>query len=439
MQTTTFSTIKGKVLVFSALALVYCYVSFHRVTMAVIGGLLAEQFNLDPAQLGLLGGVLLYCYALLQLPSGFFADNVGAKRTILISLAASGAGSLLFAIAWDFTSAMASRILIGAGISCIYLSLIKILSMWFDENEFGTVLGILMSLGMLGNMLATSPLAVSVSHIGWRGSYVLVAGMTLALVALVQFRVRNAPEGKSQPVKDATINPARETLWEKTWLFIRTIWALMRNRSYLMLVVFMIAGSSLQGFQSLWAGPFLSSSYGYSLIEVGNALLWYSVGGMCGPPVWGLLSDKLVKSRKRVLIWSSAASAAAWSIPAFFPLAVPEEVVAYLLFIMGVTSGAGVLTHAMVRESFSVEILGIAVGIINFFTFLGGAAFTQLMGNLVALFPKTNGSYPLIAYQATLMLIFAMWIVRLLSLTLTEERRHPAAAPAPQEVPHATV
>jgi len=424
---------RKKLVLFAAVSLVYCYVSFHRVTLAVISDLLVGEFHLGPAQLGLLGGVLLYCYAFLQLPAGYLADNVGAKRTVLLSLALATAGTVLFAVAWSYSAAMAGRILIGAGISCIYLSLIKILSAWFDEHEFGTVLGLLMSLGMLGNMLATTPLALSVEAVGWRVSYGFVALLTLGLIALVYFRVRNTPNDEPAHIASPLSQPG-ESGWDRTILFFRTICALMRNRSYLMLVIFMIAGSSQQGFQSLWAGPFLSRTYGFSLIEVGNALLWYSAGGICGAPLWGLLSDRLVKSRKRVLVWGSLLSIAVWFIPAFLPQALPREVIPSFLFLMAMAAGGGVLTHAMVREAFSIEILGIAVGIINFFTFLGGAAFTQLMGNIVALFPKTDGGYPLIAYQATLMLVFGTWIIRLLSLALTEERKKPAVVPAAQEV-----
>ncbi len=411
---------------FAALALVYSFVSFHRVTMAVIGDLLAEEFSLNPAQLGLLGGALLYCYAFMQLPSGVFADHVGPKRTILLSLGFSTAGSIVFAAAPAFGAALLGRMLIGAGISCIYLSLIKILSAWFKEDEFGTILGVLMSLGMLGNLLATTPLAFSVELMGWRNSYLLVALLTVGLMAVVYFRVQNSPETEDAGAdnnKDFVGAALTETTGEKIRAVLRTVWTLMRNRSYVMLVVFMIAGSSQQGFQSLWAGPFLSRSYGYTIIEVGNALLWYSLGGVCGAPVWGLLSDKLFKSRKRILILCSIVALVVWFLPSFIPLALPSSLVPVLLFTMGVTWGGGVLTHAMVRESFSFEILGIAVGIINFFTFLGGAFFTQVMGHMVELFPRTDGDYPLIAYQSTLMLIFVTWIIRLFSLILTEERK----------------
>jgi sugar phosphate permease len=414
---------RRRLLLFAALALVYSCVSFHRVTMAVIGDLLADEFRLGPAELGFLGGILLYCYAFMQLPSGVFADHVGPKRTILLSLALSAAGSVAFAVSPNYHTAILARVLIGIGISFIYLSLIKILSRWFENHEFGTVLGILMALGMLGNMLATSPLAYSVKVMNWRWSYVLVAVLTVGLMWLVFSRVQNAPDSEGNSADGGTPPAERiETFGDKLSGVMRAVWALMRNRSYVMLCIFMAAGASAQGFQSLWAGPFLSRSYQMSLVEVGNALLWYSVGGICGAPLWGFLSDRVFRSRKRVLMLSTLAAIGVWFFPAFVPSIIPRGAVPGLLFAMALAGGAGVLTHAMVRESFSFEIMGIAVGIVNFVTFLGGAFFTQAMGNIVELFPRTNGDYPPLAYQATLMLVFVMWLIRFVSLLFAEEK-----------------
>jgi sugar phosphate permease len=418
-----------RLILFAALALVYSCVSFHRVTMAVIGDLLAQEFALGPAELGLLGGILLYCYALMQLPAGVFADNFGPKRTIMLSLGLSTAGSLVFAVSTGYATAFVGRMLIGIGIAFIYLSVIKILSAWFTEREFGTVLGFLLALGMLGNMLGTSPLALSVKAMGWRNSYLLVAAISVGIAILVVFRVQSAPEEEESLTADpeeAALPPA--ALGDR----VRTIFApmgmLLRNRSYLMLAIFMIGGSSQAGFQTLWAGPFLTRSYGFSVVEVGNALLWYSIGGMCGAPLWGFLSDRLFKSRKKVLVLTTVIAMILWALPAFVPLLIPKWAVSGLLFIIGINWGAVILTHAMVRESFSREILGTAVGIINFFTFLGSAFFTQLMGHMVEFFPRADGDYPLIAYQSTIMLIFGMWVVRLVALSFAEEKRADSSA-----------
>jgi len=286
----------------------------------------------------------------------------------------------------------------------------------------------LLALGMLGNVLGTTPLALSVKAIGWRSSYVLVAIVTIGIVVLVVFRVQNAPDDDNgEPPDDGAAevdgDASSETLGERASGVLKDVWMLLRNRSYMMLVIFMVGGSSQAGFQTLWAGPFLSRGYGFSLVEVGNALLWYSIGGMCGAPLWGFLSDRLFKSRKAVLVLTTVIAMALWALPAFVPLLIPGWAMPALLFTIGITWGAVILTHAMIRESFSLEILGLAVGIVNFFTFLGGAFFTQMMGHIVELFPRTNGDYPLIAYQSTLMLIFGMWVIRLAALLLAEEKK----------------
>ena len=413
-----------RLLLFAVLALVYCCVSFHRVTMAVIGDLLAEEFQLGPSELGTLGSILLLCYAFMQMPSGVLADNFGPKRTILLALGFATAGSVLFAVSPGYAGAFVGRMLIGAGIGFIYLSSIKILSAWYKEKEFGTVLGLLMSLGMLGTMFATSPLALSVKAMGWRNSYLLVAGLTVGLIVLVIFFVKRAPDNAGGQISSGAVEDdveLPETMDAKQPGVLSTIWMLLRDRNYLMLLIFMVAGSSWAGFQTLWAGPFLSRAYGYSLVEVGNVLFWFSIGGVVGAPMWGFLSDRVFKSRKTVLMLSTCIATTLWLFPAFMPLAIPKWAVPILLFAITTSWSALILTHALIRETYSSKNLGVAVGIMNFLTFLGGAIFTQVMGNIVELFDKVHGDYPLIAYQSTLMLIVGTWVIRIIALSFAKE------------------
>jgi MFS family permease len=361
----------------------------------------------------------------MQMPSGVLADNFGPKRTILLALGFATAGSALFAISPGYGPAFVGRMLIGAGIGFIYLSSIKILSAWYKEEEFGTVLGLLMSLGMLGTLFATSPLALSVKAMGWRNSYLLVAGLTIGLIALVIFFVKRAPDNDGEHTASAEAAGAvesPETADEKQPGVLSTIWMLLRDRNYLMLLIFMVAGSSWAGFQTLWAGPFLTRAYGYSLVEVGNVLLCFSIGGVVGAPLWGYLSDRFFKSRKTVLMLSTCIATTLWLLPAFMPLAIPRWAVPLLLFAITTNWSALILTHALIRETYSSKILGIAVGIMNFLTFLGGAIFTQVMGNIVEMFDKVHGDYPLIAYQSTLMLLIGTWIIRIIALSFAKEK-----------------
>jgi sugar phosphate permease len=283
-----------------------------------------------------------------------------------------------------------------------------------------------MSLGMLGTLIATSPLAVSVKSMGWRNSYLLVAGLTVGLIALVIFFVKRAPdkeEERNAPDVAAEREEAPESVDVTQPGVLSTMWMLLRDRDYVMLLIFMVAGSSWAGFQTLWAGPFLSRAYGYSLVEVGNALWWLSMGGVLGAPLWGYLSDRLFKSRKTVLMLSTCIATTLWLLPAFIPQEIPRWAVPALLFAITINWSALILTHALIRETYSAKILGIAVGIMNFLTFFCGAIFTQIMGNIVELFDKVDGDYPLIAYQSTLFLLIGTWIIRIIALSFAKEKR----------------
>ena len=51
------------VLMMVALGLPYFFSNFHRYALSIIGSVIAEDYQLTPEQLGILGSALLYTYA----------------------------------------------------------------------------------------------------------------------------------------------------------------------------------------------------------------------------------------------------------------------------------------------------------------------------------------------------------------------------------------
>ncbi len=54
--------------------------------------------------------------------------------------------------------------------------------------------------------------------------------------------------------------------------------------------------------QALWAGPFLMAAMGLSPYMTGNLLLAMSIGLIIGSPICGWISDRILLSRKYVII-----------------------------------------------------------------------------------------------------------------------------------------
>ena len=61
------------------------------------------------------------------------------------------------------------------------------------------------------------------------------------------------------------------------------------------------------GIGGLWGGPYLMHVYGLSKAGAGNVLNMVALGLIIGSPVLSMLSDRILTSRKKVMIISSIA------------------------------------------------------------------------------------------------------------------------------------
>jgi MFS family permease len=85
---------------------------------------------------------------------GPLLDRLG-PRIISPSFALAGAlGAFLFAFAKPFSIALSGRILIGVGMSCALMGAMKVFTLNFPPRKFATLVGIFISVGTLGSILA---------------------------------------------------------------------------------------------------------------------------------------------------------------------------------------------------------------------------------------------------------------------------------------------
>ena len=110
---TTRSTGLRPVLMVVVLGMAYFFSNFHRLSLSVIGDVIAVDYDLTSQQLATLGSAIFYSYALMQIPCGFIADRVPAKRLIAGSCVLAAGATLWFAYASGFTSLVLARVLTG--------------------------------------------------------------------------------------------------------------------------------------------------------------------------------------------------------------------------------------------------------------------------------------------------------------------------------------
>ena len=135
----------------------------------------------------------------MQFPAGLLSDSIGPRKTATFFLAIAGVGSLLFGLASGIGVAVAARVMVGVGVSMVFIPAMKIFSQWFRISEFAFVTAILSLMGGVGALTAATPLALVTGWFGWRASFELIGMGTLVMAVLVWILVRNRPQDRSWP------------------------------------------------------------------------------------------------------------------------------------------------------------------------------------------------------------------------------------------------
>ena len=137
-------------LIFWIMALSYVFVYFHRLCPAVVAVDLQKAFQASAGSMGLLASAYFYPYAIMQLPAGLLSDSLGPRKTVTCFLVIAGAGSLAFGLSPNLGDALVARVLVGLGVSMVFISAMKILSQWFRVREFAFMTAILAAMGGWG-------------------------------------------------------------------------------------------------------------------------------------------------------------------------------------------------------------------------------------------------------------------------------------------------
>jgi sugar phosphate permease len=219
-----------------------------------------------------------------------------------------------------------------------------------------------------------------VGAIGWRATFLVLAGVNLLLAVVFFLVVRDRPDRPSprQTVDSGSVDPTGA---------LAGVRALFAEKDYWIISLGTFCRYGIYAaVQALWAGPYLMQVLGVSPVETGNLLFLMSIGIIVGSPVCGWLSDAVVGSRKSLVVIGLAGMLAVLLVftrlsagVGFFPLAL-------LFFGFGFFSSAGQIMYAHIKERMPIERAGTAMTGINFFTMAGVAFFLQGLGTLMQRF-----------------------------------------------------
>ena len=270
-----------------------------RLSLNVVKKPIVDEGVFSETELGIIGAVLFFTYAVGKFMNGFLADRSNINRfmstgllvTALVNLCLGFVHSfILFAVLWGISGWFQSM---GAA-SCVVG-----LSRWFTDKKRGSFYGFWSASHNIGEAMTFIIVASIVSALGWRYGF-LGAGLVGLIGALVVWRFfHDTPQSKGLPAVNApekkkemdALETEEFNRAQKTVLRNPAIWILALSSAFMYISRYAV---------NSWGVFYLQAEKGYSTLDASFIISISSVFGIVGTMFSGVISDRFFGGRRNI-------------------------------------------------------------------------------------------------------------------------------------------
>ncbi|GAA0995591.1 MFS transporter [Subtercola frigoramans] len=360
--------------IFGVAAIAYIAAVLQRSTLGVAGVAASDRFQTSAAILSSLAVVQLIVYAALQIPNGILIDKVGPRWLVVVGTAVMAVGQLILAFSPDISIAIVGRILVGAGDSAIFISVIRLVNSWFSGRIVPQVSQWMGNLGALGQILSAVPFAYLLHLAGWSVAFASAASVAVLAFVLSLIVLRDRPKTVMAPLA-----PSFRTVLGRLGPTLK------RPGTQLGFWSHFVTQSSGTVFSLFWGFPFMVSALGYDTGFASGLLVVIVVTGLISGPILGLLTARFPTRRSNLVLGIVAMLAIAWSTVLLWPGTPPVWLVILLVIAMGVGGPGSLIGFDFARTFNPPHTLGSANGVVNVGGFTASFTMMFLIGVLLDL------------------------------------------------------
>ncbi len=372
--------------------------SFCNLSIPPLTPFLRDELHLTHAQVGMLMSAFYAGVVSASIPAGWLTDLLGERRALVFGLGIQGAFMTSFASIHTLLIGGLFLFLAGIGYCSVNPATTKVVMSWFPPQGRATAMGIKQTGIPLGGILAALALPGLALVFGWRTSIVF-AGLTTCLFLLVPWLLMAPPPGiQSQRA------PIR---WGQ-------LWEVFTNREILALSIMgiFLAGVQLSIITHLVL--FLKSKFLFSSVLAGIYLAVSQAGGTAGRVGWGLISDFLVRGkRKSILLIIGIIAVGQLFLLGRMEPDKPGMFLFLIIVLLGFTAiGFHGVLLSFIAEQADHKLVGLAMGFSMTITFLGVILFPPFFGHLVDRLGSYTPAWDFLAISWVAALLILIFLVR---------------------------
>ncbi len=386
--------------------LAYVVAVFHRSSLGVAAVDAQERFSAGASAVSLFLVLQLAVYAGLQIPVGVALDRFGSRRLVLTGAATMAAGQLVLALAEDVPTAVAARVLVGAGDAMTFISVLRVVSFWFAGPVVPLITQLTGILGQLGSVLAAYPLVALLHGTSWEATFLGASATGLLVAVLVLVALRDAPDGSTRgpAVGLAQLRGTLRDTWQEPGTRIG-------------LYTHLVTQFSGTVFALLWGYPFLVVGQGRSPATAAGLLTLLVVVGMAVGPVLGRLCGRWPLRRSVLVFAILGATATVWTVVLAWPGRAPLPLLVALVVVLGTNGPGSMIGFDYARTENPAQRLGSASGVVNVGGFVASLLTILAIGAVLDLLtPGASTDYDLDAFRAAFAVQYVFWTIGLLGV-----------------------
>jgi predicted MFS family arabinose efflux permease len=359
-----------------------CLSQFYRVSNSVIAPELTRDLGLSARQLGWAGSAFFFALFAVQVPVGMWFDRFGARRTVAVLSMLAMLGALWIAAAADAFDLIGARAVVGVGCAASFMSVVFLCSRWFPPAKLATALSWVFAASNIGTLAAATPLAWIAATVGWRNGFLGLAAVTVLVAVAFYAFVRDRPPNQPEPAA------RRETLGE-IMKGLLEVWTTPGLGPVLAMHFF--AYATMLTVLGIWGGPYLYDVHKLDGVARGNVLLAMGVAQILGILAYGPM-DRLLRSRKKVVLGGTAISVALLAALALLPRpSLSTAVVLLTAFCFFCAFGTVIVAQG--RTLFPDRLAGRGVTTVNMAQCLGLTVLPAGVGYIVEAFGNSDLAY----------------------------------------------
>jgi len=317
---------------------------------------LRETFQLNAVELGQFFSMYFYANFICLFPAGNLLDRFSTKKMLLFAVSICTIGTFLFAMASVYWVAAMGRFMVGMGASFCFLSCIRLSSRWFPPRRMAFVTGVVVTMAMLGGLVAQTPFAWLTDYLGdWHQALYLNTILGVVILLAIFLLVKDRPEHSEGEARAEHQQLQTLGLWRciKLAALNPQNWFGGLYTALINLPVFILGG--------LWGILYLTEVHHLSATQASYATTLFFVGVIFGSLIYGWISD-YIELRVKPMLIGAVLSLIVVAILMYVPNLSLGAIIT-LFFLMGLVTSSQVLTYPMIAELNPIYLTSTAVSI----------------------------------------------------------------------------